>query len=134
MTYLLDTNVCVVYMRGKNALVRSRVLSHPPADLCVCSVVVAELRHGAERSADPAAEHAKVDQFLAPYRSLPFDDDAARVFGQLRADLEAKGTIIADLDIAIAAIAVVHALKVVTHNAKDFARVPGLTVEDWEVP
>ena len=134
MTYLLDTNVCVVHMRGKNALVRSRVASHPPADLCVCSVVVAELRLWADGSANPAAEHAKVDQFLAPFRSLPFDDDAARLFGQIRAGLEAKGIVIADFDIIIAAIAKLHGLKVVTHNKKDFGRIPGLTLEDWEVP
>ena len=134
MTYLLDTNVCVVHMRGKNALVRSRVASHPPADLCVCSVVVAELRLGADGSANPAAEHAKVDRFLAPFRSLPFDDDVARVFGQLRADLEAKGLVIADFDITIAAIAMLHGLKVVTHNKKEFSRVPNLNLVDWEVP
>jgi tRNA(fMet)-specific endonuclease VapC len=134
MKYLLDTNVCVVYLRGRNPLVRTRFAAHPPADLCVCSVVVAELWYGAAHSASPAAEQARVDGFLSVYRSLPFDDAAARRHGPLRAGLAATGTLIADLDLAIASIALEHGLTVVTHNFKDFSRVPGLALEDWELP
>jgi tRNA(fMet)-specific endonuclease VapC len=134
MKYLLDTNVCVVYLRGKNPLVRTRFASHPPADLCVCSVVVAELCYGAAHSSSPASEQAKVDGFLSAYRSLPFDDTPARRYGVLRAGLATAGTLIADLDLAIASIALEHGLAVVTHNIGDFSRIPGLVLEDWEVP
>jgi tRNA(fMet)-specific endonuclease VapC len=134
MRFLLDTNVCVVYLRGKNPLVQARFAAHSSADHYVCSVVVAELCYGAARSQSPAAEQAKVDGFLAAYQSLPFDDACARRYGPLCAGLAAAGTSIADLDLVIGSIALEHGLTVVTHNTKDFARIPGLNTVDWEKP
>jgi tRNA(fMet)-specific endonuclease VapC len=134
MTHLLDTNVCVAFLRGKNTLVRSRFAAHPAADLVVCSVVVGELSVGAIRSARPKSEQAKVDSFLAQYRSLAFDDDAARLYAVIRADLEVRGKLISDFDMAIAAVAIVHDLTVITHNTREFSRVAGLRLEDWELP
>ncbi|HET6574160.1 MAG TPA: type II toxin-antitoxin system VapC family toxin [Fimbriiglobus sp.] len=134
MKYLLDSNTCISVMRGKKRLLISRFFSHPPGDLGVCSVVVGELYVGAIRSSSPANERAKVDTFLAPYQSLPFDDAAARKYAEVRADLETRGVVISDLDMMIAATAQVHGLTVVTHNFKDFSRVPGLALEDWERP
>ena len=61
-----------------------------------------------------------------------FDRDAARIYGSLRADLERAGTMIGPNDLMIASIALAHGLTLVTHNAAEFARVPGLKVEDWE--
>jgi len=75
-----------------------------------------------------------VDTFLTPYHSLPFDDAAARKYAEIRADLETRGIVIGDLDMMIAAIALEHGLTVVTHNFKDFSRLPGLALEDWELP
>ncbi len=66
--------------------------------------------------------------------SLPFDDDAAEVFARIRFHLESRGMVIGPYDLQIASIALVHQLTVVTHNVAEFGRVPGLTVEDWEVP
>ena len=134
MKYLLDTNVCVVHMRGKNALVLQRIGSHPPADIVLCAVVVAELRYGAEGATNPAKEHAKVDTFAAQFVSLPFDDAAAAVYGRIRHDLESRGVVIGANDLLIAAIALNHDLTLVTHNTAEFARVTGLKLEDWEVP
>lgn len=134
MKYLLDTNVCIAYLRGKNPLVRQRFALHPAADITLCSVVVGELRHGAEKGANPAAEHAKVDAFAAPYVSHPFDDAAAAVYGTIRHALEAAGQVIGPYDLQIAAIALARHLTLVTHNTAEFSRVPGLALEDWEVP
>src|SRR4051812_33647626 len=105
MNYLLDTNVCVAHLRGKNALVLQRFGQHPPADLVLCSVVVGELRYGAERGADPLKEHAKVDAFMAQFVSLPFDDAAAAIYGRIRHDLESRGLVIGANDLMIAAVA-----------------------------
>jgi tRNA(fMet)-specific endonuclease VapC len=69
------------------------------SDMAMCSVVVYELRHGAERSSNPAAEHAKLDAFLAPLLSLPFDDAAARKCAEIRRELERRGTIIGPHDL-----------------------------------
>jgi tRNA(fMet)-specific endonuclease VapC len=135
MKYLLDTNACVQCLRAKgNLLVKQRLAAHPPTDVVVCSVVVGELCYGAAKSQKPAAEQARVDAFLAPYHSFAFDDAAARRYAELRAQLEAQGMPIADLDLMIAAIALVHGLILVTHNTADFARIPGLSLEDWELP
>ncbi len=124
MKYLLDTNVCVVHLRGKNALVLQRFGLHPPTDLVLCSVVVGELRFGAEGSADPPKEHTKVDGFVSQFASLPFDDTAAQIYGQIRHTLESTGQAIGSNDYLIAAIALAHNLILVTHNTAEFSRVP----------
>ncbi len=135
MKYLLDTNACVQCLRTKgNQLVKQRLSLHPATDVVVCSIVVGELCYGAAKSQNPAAEQSRVDAFLAPYQSLPFDDVAARRYAELRAQLEAQGLPIADLDLMIASIVLVHGLTLVTHNTADFSRIPGLLLEDWEIP
>jgi tRNA(fMet)-specific endonuclease VapC len=134
LKYLLDTNVCINYMRGKNALLLQRFGLHQAADIALCAVVVAELRYGAESSADPTKEHAKVDVFAAQFVSLPFDDVAARLFGEIRHALMSTGKAIGPYDTMIAAIALAHNLTLVTHNTNEFSRVAGLTLEDWEIP
>jgi tRNA(fMet)-specific endonuclease VapC len=95
---------------------------------------VAELRFGAESSANPAKHHAQVDTFVAQYISLTFDDVAARVYGQIRHVLESAGKAIGLNDTLIAAIAIVHNLILVTHNTGEFNRVAGLSLEDWQIP
>jgi predicted nucleic acid-binding protein len=79
MTYLLDTNVCVQYLRGRNSSVLQRLRNTPTQDVHLCSVVKAELLLGALRSAKPDENWAKVIAFLQPYESLPFDDEAALI-------------------------------------------------------
>jgi tRNA(fMet)-specific endonuclease VapC len=122
---LLDTNVCITYMRGKDPVLLQRFGQHQPADIALCSVVLAELRYGAECSADPPMEHARIDTFVAPYVSLPFDDAAARLFGEIRRALASAGKQIGPYDTMIAAIALAHGLILVTHNTSKFGRVPG---------
>ena len=134
MQYLLDTNVFVAYLRGRNTLLGQRYHAHPTAELRLCSVVLAELIRGTLRSHRPSVERAKVDALVKPLASLPFDDDAAEVFARIRFRLESQGIVIGPYDLQIASIALVHQLTVVTHNVAEFGRVPGLTVEDWEVP
>jgi tRNA(fMet)-specific endonuclease VapC len=134
MIYLLDTNVCIALMRGKKPQVTARFTSRSPNDLSVASVVVGELLTGAVRSHSPVSETAKVDTFLTPFLCLPFDLDAARRYAEIRADLEKRGLPISDADLMIAAIALVHGLTLVTNNTREFSRVPGLSLEDWEQP
>ena len=134
MKYLLDTNACIGYLRGKNQHLLGRFGSHPPSDILLCAVVVGELRYGAERSTNPPQQHALVDAFVGQFASLPYDDVAARVYAEIRRNLTARGLPIGPYDYQIAAIALAHGLTPVTHNTKEFSRVPGLTLEDWEVP
>jgi tRNA(fMet)-specific endonuclease VapC len=134
MIYLLDTNAWVHFLRKKNALVIQRIQSHQPSDLRVCSVTAAELFLGCLRSAKPVHNRAKVDSLLAPYICLPFDSAAADAFADIRFYLESQGTPIGPYDMQIAAIARSTGCTLVTHNTSEFGRVPGLLVEDWEVP
>jgi tRNA(fMet)-specific endonuclease VapC len=134
MTYLLDTNVWVTVLRQPTSSLATRFRAVTPADIQVCSVAVAELRHGCLRSARPAANRAAVDALLAPYVSLPFDDGAADHFAIIHRHLELLGQLIGPYDMQIAAIALAHGCTLVTHNTAEFSRVPGLVIEDWQAP
>jgi tRNA(fMet)-specific endonuclease VapC len=134
MTYLLDTNVCVQYLRGRNRSIVQRLQSTSPQDVRLCAIVKAELCLGALRSANPTQNRAKVDAFLRPYVSLPFDDAAAEIHAQIRHQLETAGTPIGPHDLQIAAIALANSATLVTHNTAEFSRVPGLLLEDWQQP
>jgi tRNA(fMet)-specific endonuclease VapC len=132
--FLIDTNTCVAYLRKNNANVISRIQARPPDELRLCSVVVAELYFGAFKSPQPAKNLALLATFLPVFLSLPFEDQAARIYGQIRADLEVKGTPIGPNDLMIAAIALLHDLTLVTHNTAEFGRVSGLKLVDWHAP
>ena len=134
MTYLLDTNVCVQYLRGRNSSVLQRLRNTPTQDVHLCSVVKAELLLGALRSAKPDENWAKVIAFLQPYESLSFDDAAALIQARIRHELERSGTPIGPYDLQIAAIALANDQTLVTHNTNEFSRVPHLSIEDWENP
>jgi tRNA(fMet)-specific endonuclease VapC len=134
MTYLLDTNVWITALRKPGSTLAVKFRATDPADIRVCSVVVAELWHGCLLSAKPAANRAAVDALLAPFPSLPFDDAAADHFVAIRRHLEQLGQVIGPYDLQIAAIARAHGCVLVTHNQAEFGRVPGLTLEDWQVP
>ena len=134
--YLLDTNTCIHYLRNANPLVIRRIQARPPQDIRLCSVVQAELYHGAYKSpaAYRAANLALLALFFPRFINLSFDQAAAEIFGRVRAHLESLGTPIGPYDLEIASIALSNGLTVVTHNIAEFGRVPGLAVEDWEVP
>jgi tRNA(fMet)-specific endonuclease VapC len=103
-----------------------------PQEIVVCAIVKAELFYGAENSRNPQANLEKQRAFLEHFVSLPFDDYAAAVYGRIRAVLKKAGTPIGPNDLLIAAIAVAHKCVLVTHNTKEFQRIPELILEDWE--
>lgn len=133
MKYLLDTNVCITFLGQRNPVLNKRFSIVPAQDKIVCSIVRAELYYGVYKSQRPQINLLKIDSFLAHLPTLPFDDQTARVYGVLRADLESKGTPIGSNDLQIAAIALANHLTLVTHNTSEFSRVPNLMWEDWEV-
>jgi tRNA(fMet)-specific endonuclease VapC len=136
VTYLLDTNTCIGWLRQNQPQLVARIQQHAPTDIILCSVVVTELLFGVERS-DPAhrANTAlRVEQLRQQYISLPFNDPAAEQYGKIRAELTARGMLIGGNDMMIAAIALSNGCTLVTHNTAEFRRVPGLMIEDWQVP
>lgn len=98
----------------------------------LCSVVLAELQYGRTRGSWQREVIARQEALLAGFVSLPFDDAAARIAGDLRAHLAALGTPIGPYDLQIAAIALANDVILVTHNTREFSRVPNLRIEDWE--
>ena len=128
--YLLDTNVCVGFLKAHPAITE-KLTAVPPNALHLCSVVKAELYYGARASQQTARNLATLEVFFEPYTSLGFDDGCAARYGELRADLRRTGQLIGPNDTMIAATALVHKLTLVTHNTR-FRRVPGLRLEDWE--
>jgi tRNA(fMet)-specific endonuclease VapC len=131
MTYLLDTNAWIQYLKNAASPIRARLQSLQPSDVATCAVVRAELLHGAEKYGNRDRRVAIVVQTLAPFRSLPFDDDAAAVYAYVRHSLEVRGAIIGPYDLQIAAICIVHGLTLVTSDTNEFLRVSGLRVADW---
>jgi tRNA(fMet)-specific endonuclease VapC len=132
MIYLPDTNTCISLLRQKQPALIARWQSTKSTEITLCSIVVYELRHGAESSSNPAQERGKLDVFLAPFSSLPFDDACGRKCAEIRRALERKGERIGPHDLQIAAIALQHGLTLVTHNVREFSRIAELRLEDWE--
>ncbi len=131
MKYLLDTNVCIDFLNRRHPSVTERIHSSSPDDLYLSSVVVAELRYGADRSARKAENHDRIDILTAEIQCLDFDLAAARIYGRLRSSLEAQGEPIGPYDLMIAAHALSQGLALATDNEREFQRVSGLTVENW---
>ena len=131
MKYLLDTDICIEYLRGSNTSIRDRLLALAPSDVSLCSVVKAELLFGAHNSQRVAANLRRLREFFQPFPSIPFDDRAADRYGSVRAHLRREGKEIGSNDLMIAAIAVEYDITLVSHNQREFHRVPGLRFEEW---
>ena len=132
MKYLLDTNTCIHYLNRPDSPVRRRLERVLPTDVALCSMVKAELYYGAFKSKQTAKNLAALEYLFAILTSLPFDDLAARIYGEIRSDLSIKGTLIGPNDMIIAATALACNTTLVTRNTKEFLRVSNLKVEDWE--
>jgi tRNA(fMet)-specific endonuclease VapC len=131
MIYLFDTNVWIQLLKRRAPFVRQRI-DTMDADLIVtCSIVKAELWHGAHKYDDPEKRLAQVNEAISIYHSFPFDDAAARQYADIKHYLEKRSQVIGPNDLKIAAICLEHELTLVTSNTSEFARVPGLCVEDW---
>ena len=127
---LLDTNICIHVINAKPPAVLERFRQHRMGEIGLCSVVAAELAYGVAKSGS-ARNRQALEMFLAPLIILPFDDAALWAYGDLRAELERKGTPIGALDTMIAAHALSQQSTLVTNNTREFARVPGLALENW---
>lgn len=133
LKYLLDSNACIQYITGRSTSLRDKIIATYLSEICVCSIVKAELFYGSMKSQNPQKSLAEQREFLCQFQSLPFEDDAALIFGRIRADLAMKGTSIGAYDLQISAIAMANDLTLVTHNTKEFSRVANLKIEDWEI-
>ncbi len=134
MNYLLDTNACIALIKGKPASVRTRLRTAVAAGgkVYVSSIVAFELWYGVSKSSQSEANRQRLGAFLAgAIALLAFDDEDARSAGAIRAAWEALGKPIGAYDLLIAGQALQRKLTLVTANVTEFARVKGLTWQDW---
>lgn len=131
--YLLDTNICIYFMKNKYPRLTERLFSLDPSTLLISSITVFELSYGAEKSNWGDKTKQKLALFLAPFTILPFTADDAINAGKIRSYLEKMGKPIGPYDLQIAAQAFTRNVTLVTHNTSEFKRVPNLKLEDWVV-
>ena len=130
--WIPDTNVWIRYLNPQSSPVKSCFLRYSVDKIYLCDVVKAELYFGAYKSTRRDENLALLDELSKGFLSLPFDGNAAHQFGRIRAELARAGTPIGPYDLQIAAIALSRGLTLVTHNTREFSRVAGLYLEDWE--
>jgi len=130
MAYLLDTNTVIALMKNHPGVI-AQVRRVGRTELRLCAPVEAELWFGVCKSGRPEENRQHLLTLLSWLPSLPFSSEAAPHFGEIRAALARLGQPIGPYDLQIAAIARAHGLVVVTHNTREFTRVPELIVEDW---
>ena len=127
---MLDTNICIYVMNKRHAKM-ARQFNHYMGEMCISSITYAELMHGIERSERKAHNRDQVDAFCRHLVVLDFDRGAAKLYGQIRAQLESQGLPIGANDLLIAAHACSQALTLVSNNTREFARVDGLKLDNW---
>jgi tRNA(fMet)-specific endonuclease VapC len=127
--YLLDADTVSYALRGQGQTAK-RILHHPPSELCISSITLAELGFGAESKKSQKLRRA-IRSFISDVAVVPFDEAAAERFAVVAAGLARAGTPIGVLDTLVAAQALSLGLTVVTNNTRHFSRVQGLKVENW---
>ena len=130
MKFLLDTNICVYWLKG-NELIEQKILSVGMDNVALSFINVSELYYGAYKSQRIESNLNMVRQLTETLNVVESDEAISEIFGQLKAELEGAGTIIDDADLFIAACAKVHGLILVTNNLKHFKRIKGLKLENW---
>jgi tRNA(fMet)-specific endonuclease VapC len=130
MQYLLDTNICVFFLRGKLAL--DEIIREKRRENCFLSeITVVELRYGAENSADPLKAHKSVDDFVNGLSIIPIYG-SIRLYAKEKVRLRKLGKPMHDdFDLLIGVTAIIHELTLVTDNEKDFRRLTGIQMENW---
>jgi tRNA(fMet)-specific endonuclease VapC len=131
MKLMLDSNVCIYLIKEHPASVLERFAAHPVGDIGLSVITLTELEYGVTKSSRPAKNREALEQFVSPLDVAPFDRQATAAYGRLRTALEKKGQPIGSMDLLIAAHALSLNVRLITHNVKEFGRVPGLRIEDW---
>ncbi len=127
---MLDTNI-VIYVIKRRPLAVLEVFNRHAGEMCISAVTEAELIHGAEKSQRREHNLRQVEDFTSRLEVLDYGRKAAGHYGDIRADLERKGTPIGVNDLHIAAHARSEGVVLVTNNLREFERVAGLRVENW---
>ena len=131
MEFMLDTNICIYIIKRKPSDVIERFLQTEISKIGISTVTLSELLYGVSKSSKPEQNRIALTQFIAPLEILPYSDEAAQYYGDLRAHLEKHGTPIGPLDMLIAAHALAIDGTLVTNNEREFSRIPNLKIDNW---
>jgi tRNA(fMet)-specific endonuclease VapC len=131
MNFLIDTNICIYIMNKRPPEVIQKFKNKEVGQIGVSTITVSELQYGVSKSKFQKQNSERLEEFLAPFQILPYDENASKLYGEIRFHLEGQGTIIGPLDLLIAAHALSQNLVLVTNNEKEFSRIPSLKVENW---
>jgi tRNA(fMet)-specific endonuclease VapC len=129
--YLIDTNILIFLCNSRSKSLELKFTTHHPDDFAVSSITVGELIYGVNKSRLRDRNLQAILKILSPFKIIDFNSSDGWEYGEIRADLEKKGTIIGGNDIMIAVQARRRGLTVITNNTGEYKRVEGLTVEDW---
>jgi tRNA(fMet)-specific endonuclease VapC len=131
MKFMLDTNICIYVINERPPSVVGRFRTFSIGDVGISAITLAELEYGAAKSSQPRRNREALGQFISPLEVAAFDADATSAYGQIRTALEKRGTPIGPMDMLIAAHAIGLGVMLITNNKREFARVPGLRIENW---
>jgi len=131
MKFMLDTNTCIYIIKQKPFEVIERFKRTKISQIGISSITLSELFYGVSRSSKPKQNQVALAQFIAPLVILPYGDEAAQYYGDIRAYLEKQRTPIGSLDMLIAAHALSIACTLVTNNEKEFIRILNLKIDNW---
>jgi len=129
--FLLDTNICIYIRQEKPEAVLRRFRRLRPGEAALSVITYGELIYGAAKSLHREAALERLHELVHWLPALPLPEAAAEAYGNIRADLPAKGEMIGNNDLWIAAHAIASELILVTNNEKEFRRVRGLKLQNW---
>lgn len=129
MNYLLDTNICIYFLKGRYGLVE-KIDKVGFENLFVSEITVAELKYGAEKSAYPKKNRPVINNLIDRFKQLPIYS-ALDIYAKEKARLKKEGNIVDDLDLLIGATAIVNEMVLVTNNEKHFDRLKNIKIENW---
>jgi tRNA(fMet)-specific endonuclease VapC len=131
MRYMLDTNICSYILKSHPLSVKAHFEQVGTRDLCISTVVLAELYYGAARHPKGPAIRKEIDEFVSRLVVIPWDEIAADHYGEIRATMEKDGTPIGAMDMMIAAHARSQGATLVSNNIRHFDKLPGLHIAYW---
>ena len=131
MIVCLDTDICIFALKNRFPSIQERLQRYSPDRVKIPAIVKAELLLGAQQSRNPDGAHRIVEEFLKPFEIIPFCVRCAMSYAHIRSDVERRGISIGPNDLLIAATTLANHGTLVTHNTKEYERIPSLTLQDW---
>jgi tRNA(fMet)-specific endonuclease VapC len=127
--YLLDTNICIYFLKGKYGLY-DKIAATGQENCFISEVTVAEMKYGIENSKTPDIMRPLVEAFISKFVVIPIYA-SLDVYAKQKANMKKKGLLIDDFDILIGATAINHNMIMVTNNTAHLERLDSIVIEDW---